>query len=99
MEIVIASDPDRDDLHAELQINGQPWAEVIYDKTKEAYVVTFVPPAEGEEWPAFDLTTLALPPETTGARTFQVYDGGQLPGLDARGRQGGRRPLAHARTV
>jgi len=58
MEIVIASDPDRDDLHAEIQVNGQPWAEVMYDKTKEAYVVTMIPPSEGEEGPVFDLVEL-----------------------------------------
>lgn len=58
MEIVIASDPDRDDLHAEIQVNGQAWAEVIYDKTKEAYVVAIIPPGEGEDWPWFDLVEL-----------------------------------------
>jgi hypothetical protein len=58
MDIVIASDPDRDDLHVEIQVSGQPWAEVMYDKTKEAYVVAMIPPEEGEDWPAFDLVEL-----------------------------------------
>lgn len=58
MDIVIASDPDRDDLHAEIHVAGQPWAEVIYDKGKEGYVVTIVPPEEGESWPSFDLVEL-----------------------------------------
>jgi hypothetical protein len=58
VEIVIASHPERDDLHAEIQVNGQPWAEVVYDRTKEAYVVTMIPPGEGEEWPTFDLVEL-----------------------------------------
>jgi hypothetical protein len=58
VEIVVASHPDRDDLHAEIQVNGQPWAEVVYDRTREAYVVTMIPPTEDEEWPAFDLVEL-----------------------------------------
>ncbi len=58
MEIVIASDRESDDLFAEIQVDGQPWAEVRYDRAKEAYVVTLFPPEEGEQAPVFDLVQL-----------------------------------------
>jgi hypothetical protein len=58
VDVVIASDRDRDDLFAEIQVNGQPWAEVSYDRAKEAYLVTFLPPERDEEWPEFDLVAL-----------------------------------------
>jgi hypothetical protein len=40
MEIVLGSDQDRPNLFAELRVGGQPWAEVIYDSRKEAYILT-----------------------------------------------------------
>lgn len=58
MEIVIASDQDRENLFAEIQVEGQPWLEVIYDEKKQAYMVTLFPPGDGEEWPVFDLAEL-----------------------------------------
>ena len=55
MEIVIASDQNRDNLFAEVHFNGQPWAEVIFDAEKGAYLVTIFS-AEGDMWPSFDLS-------------------------------------------
>lgn len=57
MEIVLASDQDRPNLFAELRVRGQPWAEVIYDAPREAYVVTvFV--GDEQDWLTFDLAEL-----------------------------------------
>lgn len=41
IEMVIGSDVDRDTLYAELRYQGRPWAEVVYDREREAYVATF----------------------------------------------------------
>ena len=53
MEIVIASDRERDNLFAELHVEGQPWAEVIFDNQKGAYVLTIF--AREDDWLVFDL--------------------------------------------
>lgn len=54
MEIIIASDQERDNLFAELRVNGQPWAEVIFNPQKEAYILTIFSGDEGQ-WLTFDL--------------------------------------------
>lgn len=54
MEIVLASDQDRPNLFAELRVAGQPWAEVIYDARKEAYILTVFIGGE-RDWLTFDL--------------------------------------------
>lgn len=58
MEIVVLSSPERDDLYAEIQVNGQPWFEVEYDREQRRYAVTHVPPADGEAFPRLHLATL-----------------------------------------
>jgi hypothetical protein len=54
MKVVIADDPQRTNLYAELWTEGQPWAEVIYDPQKEAYLFT-VFTGEQSEWVTLDL--------------------------------------------
>ncbi|HET9292662.1 MAG TPA: hypothetical protein VLA95_07920 [Gemmatimonadales bacterium] len=54
MEIVLASDQDRPNLFAELRVDGQPWAEVIYDAQREAYILTVLI-GEERDWLSFDV--------------------------------------------
>ena len=55
MEIVIATDPDRENLIAEVREGSYSWADVRYDDAKETYVLTLYPPEDGETL-ALDLT-------------------------------------------
>ena len=54
MQIVIASDRDRENLFAEIQIEDQPWAEVIFDDAARAYVLTIFGSSD-PPWLTFDL--------------------------------------------
>lgn len=54
IEIAIASDQERDYLFAELRVGGQPWGEIIFDRQKEAYILTIFS-AENDQWPQLDL--------------------------------------------
>jgi hypothetical protein len=54
MEIVIGSDQERDNLFAEIHVEGQPWAEVIFQDARNAYGLTIFPRDDGG-WLAFDL--------------------------------------------
>lgn len=54
MEITLASDQERPNLFAEIRVDGQPYADVIYDNAKEAYQLTIYPAQEGE-WIVLDL--------------------------------------------
>jgi hypothetical protein len=51
IDMVIGSDVDRDTLYAELRYQGRPWAEVVYDREREAYVVTFYAGPAGTKVP------------------------------------------------
>lgn len=44
MEIVIASDRERENLFAEVREAGATWAEVIYDDSRGGYALTIFPP-------------------------------------------------------
>ena len=44
MGVVIASDPDSDDLFAEIRQYDQPWAEVSFDASSGQFVLTIYPP-------------------------------------------------------
>ena len=48
MEIVIATDPERENLIAEVREGSYSWADVRYDDQKETYQLTFYPPNEAE---------------------------------------------------
>lgn len=56
-EIVISTDPTRDNLIAEMCDGSYAWGDVRYDDKKEAYEVTFYPPHQGE-WLKLDLATM-----------------------------------------
>ena len=55
MEILIADDPQRDNLYAEIQLDGRTWAEVIFDDEKKGYVLTIFAGDSEDEWFTFDL--------------------------------------------
>lgn len=55
MEIVTSTDPDRDNLVAEVRTGTYSWADVRYDDQKEAYELTLYPPGD-DEWLVLDLT-------------------------------------------
>ena len=55
MNIVIASDQERDNLFAELRVDDQPWAEVILDKESGRFELTIFPSEESSEL-KFNLT-------------------------------------------
>lgn len=48
MEIVIATDPERENLIAEVRDGTYAWADVRYNDRKEAYELTLYPPGDGE---------------------------------------------------
>ncbi|MFN2637432.1 MAG: hypothetical protein ABR585_10430 [Gemmatimonadaceae bacterium] len=47
MKVVVASDPDREDLFAEIQQDDQPWAELTLDSATKKFVLTIYPPGDG----------------------------------------------------
>jgi hypothetical protein len=46
-EIVVTSDPDREELFAELYIGGEQWGEVIFNRSSEMFEVTIFPARAG----------------------------------------------------
>ena len=48
MKVVVASDPEREDLFAEIHHDDQPWAEVILDEGTKKFRLTIYPPSKGE---------------------------------------------------
>ena len=54
-EIVISTDPERDNLIAEAREGTYAWADVRYDDGKEAYELTLYPPSD-DEWFVIDFT-------------------------------------------
>ena len=55
MRLVVATDPTRDHVFVEIQNDGQPWAEVIFDEASGRYMLTVFGGAEGR-WPVFGLS-------------------------------------------
>jgi hypothetical protein len=55
MEIIIGSDQDRPNVFVELRVRGQPWAELIFDNQKEAYILTVFTGEDEQDWLTFDL--------------------------------------------
>jgi len=47
MKVVVASDPDREDVFAEIQQDDQPWAELALDPETKKFVLTIYPPGDG----------------------------------------------------
>lgn len=58
MDIVIASDPEREDLFAEVHDDGQPCAEVIWDQGRRTYLVTLFVGDSPDAWPVVALKEL-----------------------------------------
>ena len=45
MKVVVASEPDREDLFAEIHQDDQPWAEIALDRMTKRFVLTIFPSA------------------------------------------------------
>lgn len=54
MDIIIAGDRERENLFAEIHVDGQPWAEVIFDDATRTYALTIFAGDE-PQWLTFDL--------------------------------------------
>ena len=48
MKVVVASEPDRDELFAEIHQDDQPWAEIALEPQGERFSITIFPPANGD---------------------------------------------------
>ena len=54
MRVVVASDPDREELFAEIYYDDMQWAEIILDPLRKHFLLTIFPPMDRENW-VFDL--------------------------------------------
>ena len=50
MEIIIASDMEREELFAEIYFKDVQWAEVIFDQQKGYFQIEVFPPKDGGSW-------------------------------------------------
>ena len=50
MRVVIASDPDREELFAEIHYDEMQWAEIILEPNRGRFLLTIFPPMDRENW-------------------------------------------------
>ena len=50
MRVLIASDPDREELSAEIHYDDMQWAEIVLEPKRGRFLITVFPPSDRENW-------------------------------------------------